>query len=643
MPIRILDAATVGRIAAGEVIERPASIAKELIENALDAGSSSITVEIREGGIDYIRVTDNGCGLSSEETRIAFENHATSKISSGDELTDILTLGFRGEALPSIAAVARVTMTTRTRGSEAGTRLRISAGHVDEITQVGCPEGTTIVVSDLFYNLPVRRTFLKKPATEAGYLGDMVVRLILANPNVAIRLINNGRTVYHSYGDGNLRHTAMAIYGREAAEKMLVVDESEGALRMRGLIGLDDLARPTRSQENFFINGRTVRVPLLSRALENAVRSRVMIGMYPICALSLTVPPTLVDVNVHPSKLEVRFRDEADIQLKASLMLTRACSGSTILDAAALSRPPVHLDERARIAIVEQAAPSDAPAPARTDPPPDTSMPPQQPVQAPQQGRPILENRGYAAAQLREYDKMPPQRLDLPVTAARPTQAEPEQTTIEQMAAKPVSAAEDPDRIAPDAPQTPPFRIIGVFARTYILVELGSSLLMIDQHAAHERILYERYKRMLDQKTASQQLLVPMIIHVSPRERDTLMNNQDILSDAGYEIEPFGENDLQIRAVPFVLGEAETRLLLTELIDRLDQLKAATIEIRRGEIITASCKHAVKGGDALTDQEVRALIDEMIVTQAPPNCPHGRPIIKVFTLNEVEKMFRRIV
>ncbi len=291
MPIRVLDAATVGRIAAGEVVERPSSIAKELIENSLDAGATSITVEIKDGGIDYLRVTDNGCGIAPEDARIAFENHATSKIASGDSLSDILTLGFRGEALPSIAAVARVSMTTRQKGRDSGLKLQIEGGRITDVSEAGCPEGTTIVVRDLFFNTPVRRGFLKKPTTEAGVIADMLARLILGNPGTSMRFISNGRTVYHSHGDGDIRHAALAIYGRETAQKMLLVDETEGSLRISGLIGLDELARANRSQEFFFINGRTVRAPLIAQALESSIRSRVMIGQYPMCALSRACRP----------------------------------------------------------------------------------------------------------------------------------------------------------------------------------------------------------------------------------------------------------------------------------------------------------------------------------------------------------------
>ncbi|MBQ8954348.1 MAG: DNA mismatch repair endonuclease MutL [Clostridia bacterium] len=644
MPIRVLDAATIGRIAAGEVVERPSSIAKELVENSLDAGATSITVEIKEGGAEYLRVTDNGCGIAPEEARIAFENHATSKISSGDSLTGILTLGFRGEALPSIAAVSRVTMTTRARGRESGVKVQVEGGRITDVSEAGCPEGTTIVVRDLFFNTPVRRGFLKKSSTEAGVLGDMVARLILGNPGTAIRFINNGRTVYHSFGDGDIRHAALAVYGRETAEKMLAVDEIEGNLRITGLIGVDELARASRSQEFFFINGRTVRVPLMAQALETAVRTRVMIGQYPMCALSLWLPAAMVDVNVHPSKLEVRFRDETDVRQKAEMMLTRACCGTKIFDAEALQREPVHLEERPVIKAVsaEQTTVFSGVAGGESEPPAFRVFP----ASSDMTGK--RDREGFAQSPSIASDReAPPVRLSFREGAPLPAQqaAVPKEpaarSALPPREAAPLKDA-GPAAVNAPGPAKHELRVIGVFADTYILVELGEMLVIIDQHAAHERILYERFRRDLERGTAMQPLLTPIILPMSPRERDILMDNEDILLEAGYEIAPFGERDIQVTAVPHVLGQPELKPLFMTLIDQLDQLKSATIDRRRSEVITASCKHAVKGGDRLTDIEIRALLDDMLTTDAPPNCPHGRPILKTFRKYEIERMFRRV-
>ena len=655
MPIRVLDAATVGRIAAGEVVERPSSIAKELIENSLDAGATAITVEIKDGGIDYLRVTDNGCGIAPEDARIAFENHATSKIASGDSLSDIVTLGFRGEALPSIAAVARVTMTTRQKGRDSGLKLQIEGGRIMDVSEAGCPEGTTIVVRDLFFNTPVRRGFLKKPTTEAGVIADMIARLILGNPGTSMRFISNGRTVYHSYGDGDIRHAALAIYGRETAQKMLLVDETEGSLRISGLIGLDELARANRSQEFFFINGRTVRAPLIAQALEVAVRSRVMIGQYPMCALSLRLPPTAVDVNVHPSKLEVRFRDEADIRQKAEMMLTRACCGTKILDPEAIVRETAPLNDRPVIKITapEQTTVFSGAADDPLSPPiirvsPSAQREETLPPPAPEIGERAERTPDMAAVQtpsamprVLSFREAPPpavQRLVMPpeirfVSQESENGPKPAANTLE-----PPTRSETLPKKAVDNAE---IRVIGVFDNTYIIAKMDETLILIDQHAAHERILYERFRKALEGGTIMQPLAAPIIMNVSARDRSILMDNQALLLEAGYEIEPFGERDIQVRTVPYVLGQAELKPLFADLIDRLDQLRSATIDRRRGEVITASCKRAVKAGDHLSDAEIRALIGDMLTTSAPPNCPHGRPIIKTFKRGEVDHMFRR--
>jgi len=674
MPIRVLDAATIGRIAAGEVVERPASIAKELIENSLDAGATSITIEIKDGGCSYLRVTDNGCGIPPEEARIAFENHATSKISSGDELSDILTLGFRGEALPSIAAVSRVTMTTRQRGADSGIRVSVEGGVIQDVSAAGCPEGTSIIVRDLFFNTPVRRTFLKKPATEGGVVSDMVARLILGNPSVSIRLINNGKNVYHSFGDGDIRHAALAVYGRETAEKLRFMDETEGSIRICGLVGVGDMAKANRSHQFFFINGRVVRSALMTQALESATRSMVMIGQHPMCALSLRMPPHAVDINVHPSKLEVRFRDEASVRVYAESMLTRAILVGKMLEPEKITSVPEHIQERPSVRV--EHAPSTPPVilPAKSPEKPakaaasardealaqyfssiaSAASKPEPPISSGVKGTDQKQtdvSLKKSEAPLPGEDEKPqpivvsdlPQNLflqdSMPSGLWNSSPAVPVQAEIPIPVIKQTEVSTSSETLPLPEKEV---RLIGVFANTYILAEYNDTLIMIDQHAAHERINYQEYERALQQGTAMQQLLTPIILSMSAHERSALLSNQELLLDAGYEIEPFGERDIQIRAVPHVLGQAELRPLFLEMIDRLDQLRNATIDRRRAEVIQTSCKRAVKAGDKLSQSEIRALIDEMLKTDAPPTCPHGRPVLKVFRKNEIERMFKRI-
>lgn len=643
MAIRILSAETASRIAAGEVVERPASIVKELFENALDAGARAIAVEIKNGGIEYIRVTDNGCGIPPEEVLLAFQNHATSKLQSPEELNDIRTMGFRGEALPSVAAVARVECRTREKGAASGMSLVIEGGALVSRKETGCPEGTTIIVRDLFFNTPARRTFLKRPAYEAAVVTETLEKLLLANPWVAVKLISNGRTVYHSYGDGNLRHAAMAVYGRERAGALMAVEEREGALSLEGLIGVGDCARPTRSGQSVFVNGRVVRCPLVVQALEQAAKGRVTVGMHPMCILHMRISPALVDVNVHPSKLELRFREEGDIRIALDAMFTRAFEGERMLDLAAdpapalgkvtvvLEQPKgaagpeaegekqseareasgeqllIEIPERSRGAALRESARTAVPLIQRPGEPPHP-----QEAEAPRRPKPQGFGEGRETAGQR------------PVSSVPAGQAGP----------GPAEAREEE--------KTPVFyRVLGVAFHTYILIETEDALLMIDQHAAHERILYEGYARQLETGSASQPLLTPLVVEASPREIERALEAKDLLKGAGFDVEAFGTSALVVRAVPYILGKADVTPLFAKMLDRLDQLRYATREKRLAELIQTACRHAVKGGDPLHESEIEALIREMQATKAPPTCPHGRPVVRRFSRGELERLFKR--
>ena len=644
MPIRILDAATVGRIAAGEVVERPSSVVKELVENSLDAGATAVTVEIRGGGIDYLRVTDNGCGIEPGQVRLAFENHATSKLQNADQLDDIRTLGFRGEALPSIASVSHVEMTTRAKNQDSGMRVNVDGGENLRVQEAGCPEGTTFVMKDLFYNIPVRRAFLKKPSYEGGLVGDAVARLMLGNPGVSMRFISNGSTVYHTFGDGNLRHAVFAVYGKATAEKMLELDAAEGGTRVRGMIGVGELAKATRAHQMFFINGRSVRCALLSRVLERVCRSRVTIGMYPMCALSLTLPPNAIDVNVHPNKLEVRFRDEESTQIVVEKLLNSAFDGEKVLEFKRDAAPQRSVQQ---VTTVREIAPetlkrSPAQTEVRTAEPEKRPEPVQRPQMPPlpnaaqnddfvhklaAERLSAAQSPGSSANHLREAVLAMPERRDPPEKPVLKPVSD-EQIRMPELVQKSEKGAD--------------YRIIGVAFRTYILVEAEDTLLLIDQHAAHERLRYEMYMKQLEEGAASQQLLTPLVIRLSDREMALIRDNLDALSEAGYTVEPFGEHDIQVRAVPYVLGKAEIRPIFLDVINSLRRLKSATLDARRAEIMQMACKSAVKGGDALSDSEIHALIREMLETGAPPTCPHGRPVVKALSRRELEKMFKRI-
>ena len=504
--------------------------------------------------------------------------------------------------------------------------------------------GTTVIMRDLFFNIPVRRAFLKKSQYEGALVSDTVARMILGNPNISFRFINNNRTVYHSFGDGDLRHAVFAVYGRETAENMLEVDRSEGGMRIKGLVGIGEQAKSTRAHEAFFINGRSVRCPLLSQALESVCRERVTIGLYPMCALHLTLAPASVDVNVHPNKLEVRFRDEAATKLAVEAMLRDALQGGAMLRLDA--EPPATVNPVR--SVVRLPLPSQSAAQSETEvvnketevrkkqsevlnKETDVSFSPQSTsagstldalVSAERQRLGLGEN-----AALRETPFSPPPAAPAPAqepfAASAPAEAQaPVQTQIPL--------------------ERPPYRVIGVLFKTYILLECEDSFLLIDQHAAHERLRYDALVKAVEDGVASQRLLTPQIVRVTAREMALVEEHMDALTAAGYDLSPIGERDLQIRAVPHILGRADAQPRFMDVIDALSGLGSAALEARRDEILQRACKGAVKAGDPLTDSEIEALLAQMEASGAPPTCPHGRPVIKTFSRREIERMFRRI-
>ncbi len=645
MAIKVLDANTISKISAGEVVERPSSVVKELMENSIDAGARAITVEIKDGGITYLRVTDNGCGIPFREARMAFQNHATSKLKDADGLWDIRTLGFRGEALPSIAAVSRVTMTTREKNTDFGAKVEMEGGECKGVSETGCPEGTTIVMKDLFFNLPVRQKFLKKPAYEQGLVTDVVSKMALGNPTVAVRYISNGKIVFSSLGNGDVRAAALSVYGREYAQALREVDAFEGAFALKGLIGIGDQAKPTRSQQSFFINGRLIRCPLLSLALEDACKGRVTVGMHPMCVLSVTAPPEAIDINVHPSKLEVRFRDEAAFRLTAQSLLSKAFVKETMIGAFTVPKEAEKKETLVRSVLLPPKAEASAPISK-------TEIPPVKTPSEPSAARPVFTPK-HTENELNGIFQKPEAKKDevreTPFARPAPKPVPPPVPVKAPETAERVIAPIDAKKAEQTVFETPhlkkqeeTFRIIGVLFKTYILIEADGALIMIDQHAAHERLNFESLKKRLDEGTGAQQLLMPYVVHMSRREAQLVLDAKELLEETGYQVEPFGETDIQVRAVPFILGQADMRIMFTEIIESLDTLKNAEKEKRMHTIIQASCKHAVKAGDTLTEGEIQSLLDAMRASGAPPTCPHGRPVLRTLTKNEIEKMFKRI-
>ncbi|MBQ4089257.1 MAG: DNA mismatch repair endonuclease MutL [Clostridia bacterium] len=661
MAIKILDPSVVGRIAAGEVVERPASVAKELIENSIDAGATAITIEIRGGGIEYLRVTDNGCGIEPGQVAIAFENHATSKLRNAEELDDIRTLGFRGEALPSIAAVSHIEMTTRRKDAASGVKLQIDGGIKRPVTDVGCPEGTTVVVRELFYNVPVRRTFLKKPNYEGSLVNDLVARMILGNPQVSFRFINNSKTVYHSFGDGNLQHAVFAVYGSETAEKMIAVDAACGGMRICGMIGVGELSKATRAHQSFYINGRTVRCALMTQVLEQICKGRVTIGTYPMCALTLTIPPASVDVNVHPNKLEVRFRDEVSIRLSAENILSQAFVNDTVLDFEKKAPEPVkqHItvehrtvtDTKAPLAEPEEKTVAVQFKPVETEiKAPTENIGNKAEVRNSATVKPMELGRKMELREESVRDNVPSlEEMVKRIKAKEQENAQKldtQEKTVSERTARKVPE-EKPVQMSMDdvseKPIKPKYKVIGVVFNTYILVEIEDAMVMIDQHAAHERLMYEKFTKRLERgETAAQNLLIPIIVDVTPRELALILDNQEELARAGYDVEQFGDRKVSIRSVPFIMGSAEARPAFMDILGSLDRIGTAAKESRADEIAVMACKAAVKAGDRLTDSEIESLIIQMQQTGASPTCPHGRPVSKTLTRRDIEKLFKRI-
>ena len=675
-PILRLDQELIGKIAAGEVVESPASAIKELVENSLDAGSTCVTVEIRDGGIAYLRVTDNGRGIRARDVRMAFERHATSKITKSDDLFALHTLGFRGEALASIAAVSKLTLTTKSIHEESGTRAVNEGGEIKGITEAASPQGTTIVARELFYNTPVRLKFLKKPTTEASKVAEVIARLILAHPDVSFRLIHNGKQIYASSGNGDLRSAVFSLYGRETASAMIPV-KSEGSVSVNGLVGVGLQARSNRARQTFIVNGRTIRSQVLTQALEDGCRERVTIGHYPICVLNIDMPTNMVDVNVHPNKLEVRFSDEhlvyenvcgavadsfsvSPLKSAPHMTLTREVPQMT------LNPSVVQVIDTQTESGIEQAreqTKTEARQPViktiniQINPPKQEESVQQQtetdkPTPQQQADFTSFVTQYFGGAALRE-SVVPGRQEPLGFAKLNDRLAEQSETAGKAEAIETQRAEKKPEAVQQEllpkqeantlGDELSGYSMVGVAFDTYIILQNQKQLIMIDQHAAHERILYEKLMREIDAGVGSQLLMVAQVVHVTPQDAVKIETYREDIQAAGFDIEPFGDDAYQIRAVPNVLGVPQTKSAFLDMVDRLGELRVlSTAQKRRDAILQMACKKAVKGGDKLTMEEIKPLLVDMLRTNAPPTCPHGRPLVVVLERTEIEKRFKRI-
>ncbi len=605
--IRVLPPEVVELIAAGEVVERPASCIKELVENSLDAGATAVSVAIEGGGLDLIRVTDNGAGIAPEDLRLVFLPHATSKLGRAEDLHSVATLGFRGEALPSIARVSRVTLISRQKDSLSGMKAVNEGGEMKGIVEAASAEGTQVTVRDLFYNAPVRRDYMKKPQREAALCAELIQLLILSRPDVAFRLTSDGKQLYASPGDGSLDSAVLAVYGLSTLKALVKVEGAGAGMLVSGLVGIGEEARGNRSHQHFFLNGRAVRSSLLSRAVEEGCRHRVMIGRYPLCALSITLPYEAVDVNVHPNKWEVRFQRENEV-LDALSDIIRTAVATAPLD----SPPP----------LFERPPEADAPRVSRVEP----EAPP-----APQEEAPP---RAAAPAL-----QPPPRAL-----VARDIAVEAVQEVAAPVPGPALAAEEEAEQLHAPQVSRPGERlqVLGVAFHTYIIAQQGERLLLIDQHALHERLLFDRMMLSADEKQPAQTLLLPQLLELDYPDYQAFLAYQEALAQAGFEAEDFGHRAVRLLSVPVELGEP---LAARSFLDALDELRdAGRLAGRslRERIIMASCKHAVKGGERLPEGALQALADEMTARQTIPSCPHGRPIVLEMTRRELEKRFKRI-
>ena len=675
MGIHVLDSRTIDRIAAGEVVERPASVVKELVENAIDAGATAITVEAKEGGIEFIRVTDNGCGIEREQLPTAFLRHATSKIEDAEDLNHIMSLGFRGEALSSIAAVSRVEIITKRRENLTGTRMVLEGAKEQSLDEIGAPDGTTFLMRNLFFNTPVRRKFLKQPATEGSYITDLMEHLALSRPDISFKFVLGNQTRFHTSGNGDLREVIYRIYGREIAAELVPIQIEENGIKVEGYLGKPVLVRSNRNFEIYFINGRFIRSGVIAKAIEEGYKQYLMQHKFPLCVLHITMDTETVDVNVHPSKMDVRFSDGmAFARMLSEKIATTLRNREMIPDASLEDEKAIRKKEqedrkaswkehtpevfekkreesyRVMEAAKYEAVPKDRkefiqkPIWQETHTSVQTSIHRPEPVSA------QTEEQSPAATEVPEskeddffVEAEPPERKqpepkeDI-LTEKQAKEMEPEVKDAQQMNLFEEKLLSVQNRSR--------YRIIGQVFDTYWLIQFEDKLFIIDQHAAHEKVKYERLMKQFHEKSVvSQRLMPPIIVSLTGQEESILHTYEDAFAQLGFEIEAFGGNEYALRSVPVDLYGCSERELFLAVLDELSQETGnrGSFQVIEEKIASMSCKAAVKGNNRLSFQEAEELIDELLTLENPYNCPHGRPTIITMTETDLEKKFKRIV
>ena len=630
--IAVLDQNTIDKIAAGEVVERPASVVKELVENAIDAGATAITVEIKEGGISFIRVTDNGEGITKEQVPLAFLRHATSKITQADDLLQITSLGFRGEALSSISAVSQMEIITKTPEALMGIRYIIEGGQEKTLEDVGAPNGTTMLVRNLFFNTPARKKFLKTAMTEAGYVSSYMEQLALSHHNISFKYMVNGQLRLHTSGNANLKDVIYGIYGRDITRELLPVHYEVSGICISGFIGKPTIARGNRNFENYYINGRYVKSKLLMKAIEEAYKPYMMQHKYPFVCLQYDIHGEDVDVNVHPTKMEVRFQNQSAIYNATYDVIVDTLSGKEMI-------PEVSLQSQ-KTEAVNKAEKKAVPEPFEQN-----RILEEKAVYEPVGLRPAaVETRKQAEPVKQPESVKQPELVKQPEPVKRPQplkQTEP----VKQVQASQVQQLELFDNKLLSKEARIHHRIIGQLFDTYWLVEYDNKFYIIDQHAAHEKVLYERFlKEFANREILSQMISPPALVSLNLQESNLLKAHIETFRQFGFEISEFGGKEYSIHAVPANIYGISVQEFFIQILDSLEQeYTLKTPDILAERIATAACKAAVKGNNRLSVKEADALIDELLSLENPYNCPHGRPTIISMTKYELEKKFKRIV
>lgn len=654
--IALLSQETIDKIAAGEVIERPSSVVKELVENAIDAGSSAVTVEIKEGGISFIRISDNGCGIEREQIPLAFLRHSTSKIKSVEDLFTVTSLGFRGEALSSIAAVSQVELITKTNGDFTGSRYLIEGSKEVSLEEIGAPDGTTFIVRNLFYNTPARKKFLKSAQTEGTYIHELMQRMILSHPDVAFKFIMNNQVKLQSSGNGNIKDIIYHLYGRDITKALLPIAHESELFKVSGFIGKPMISRGNRGYELYFVNGRFIRSQILSKAIEDAFKPFLMQHQYPFTVLYFEIDSSLLDVNVHPTKMELRFSNQQELYREVQSILSASLVHRDIIPEVPVDTPKKNKMEVPKIEKVmpepfEQKRLEEIRKAVRKDSPYEIKYP---------VSRPMGTGSVSSAAQEKLLDtikSMPPedmmeeriQKEPLPEQSKKETEKELAKEAYvlreeETYGAKPEGSYEQGSFLKEE--EMAKQKIIGQLFDTYWLVEYNDRLFIVDQHAAHEKVMYEKLKKQFEKKEfTSQAISPPIVITLSMREAEALERFKEQFTKLGFEIEHFGGAEYSICGVPGNLYRLNTKDVLIEMLDELTDgiSERATADVILDKIASMSCKAAVKGSQRLSLPEMEQLMKDLMKLDNPYNCPHGRPTIIAMSKYEIEKKFKRIV